>query len=95
MMVVCDAIRSHLQLRFSYEGLPRIVEPYLHGVTTAGRPALRAYQIGGSSRHAGAGWRLFGLAKTSGLALLDEPFAIRPEYRSHDRAFRVIHCQVV
>lgn len=48
--VLEDAIRSRRVVTFHYDGLPRIVEPFLLGTTTAGRSALRAYQTAGGSR---------------------------------------------
>lgn len=45
--VLEDAIRSRRVVTFHYDGPPRIVEPFLIGTTTAGRPALRGFQTGG------------------------------------------------
>jgi hypothetical protein len=91
---ICRAIRSQSLVRFWYEGLPRVVEPYLHGTSTAGTEALRGFQVGGGSRHGGPPWRLFTVTKITNIVMLDESFVIRPKYRRNDRAFRAIHCRV-
>ncbi len=33
---ICDAIRKRLLLEFRYRGLPRVVEPYCHGISARG-----------------------------------------------------------
>ena len=42
-VVICDAIRARRLLRFVYDGYERVVEPHVHGVTTAGHEAVRGY----------------------------------------------------
>ncbi len=54
------AIARRAILSFTYDGLPRIVQPATYGVTTTGRRALRACQIAGEShRNTIPGWALF------------------------------------
>ncbi len=43
--VLAQAIEKRRVVTFTYDGFLRVVEPFLLGTTTAGRPALRAYQI--------------------------------------------------
>ena len=44
------AIDNRRVVQFTYDGHRRVVEPFLLGVTTAGKPALRGYQTEGGSR---------------------------------------------
>ena len=48
--VLAQAIEKRRVVTFTYDGCFRVVEPFLLGTTTAGRPALRAYQTAGGSR---------------------------------------------
>jgi hypothetical protein len=40
--LICEAIQRRLLLEFDYGGLHRVVQPYAHGRSTAGREVLRA-----------------------------------------------------
>src|SRR6266568_446145 len=94
MTTICQAIAMQLLVHFWYDGLPRTVEPHLHGTSTVGKSLLRGYQVAGFSRHADRGWRLFEVAKMAQIVILDEPFVIRADYRRRDKAFRTVHCSV-
>lgn len=93
---VCDAIESRAILRFSYDGGVRTVEPYCHGISTAGHEVLRAYQIGGYSQSGDPrGWKLFEVAKISGLSETGQTFtANRPGYNPDDQGMSSVHCHV-
>ena len=74
--VLEDAIRSRRVVTFHYDGLPRIVEPFLIGTTTAGRPALRGFQTGGGSQSGRVpGWHLFSLDKIVGITMTPTTFS--------------------
>ncbi len=71
-----DAIINRQVVRFVYDGLQREVEPFLLGTTTAGRPALRAYQTAGGSRSGTVPeWRVFLLDKIVGLTTCQKQFS--------------------
>jgi hypothetical protein len=93
MSVLCSAIEHRRVIGFGYRGFYRVVEPYVHGRSTAGRPVLRAYQIGGGS-HSSLGWKLFALRAAHGIQVLDERFVPRREYRPEDQAMCHVHCRV-
>jgi hypothetical protein len=42
-IAICETIRLHHRLAFVYERLPRVVEPYCHGISTAGFEVLRGF----------------------------------------------------
>lgn len=87
-----DAIINRQVVRFVYDGLQREVEPFLLGTTTAGRPALRAYQTAGGSRSGTVpGWHLFSLGKIVGLATCQKRFSgVRDGYNPSDKGMQAI-----
>src|SRR5688572_17913279 len=94
--VVCEAIRTRSLLAFDYHGLPRVVAPYCHGVSTKGVELLRAIQVRGASSSGGLGFgKLWVIAELVAPRILDEPFvADDPDYNPNDRALPQIHCRV-
>ena len=93
---LCEAIEALLVLEFEYEGLPRVVCPYLHGRKPTGVESLRAIQVGGRSRsgHFGHG-KLWDLPKIEKLRLTTTKFfPDDPLYNPNDSAFAEIHCRV-
>lgn len=82
------AISERRVVTFTYDGCFRVVEPFLLGTTTAGRPALRGYQTkGGSNSGTVPGWHLFSLDKIAGITMSQEMFAgVRPWYNPADKA---------
>lgn len=91
--LIVDAITNRRLLSFRYHGRPRLIEPHLLGVTTAGNLALRAYQVGGSS---GSGnvpdWRLFEVPEMRELQATSSSFeGTRPGYnRADTRMTRIL-----
>jgi len=85
-------------LEFSYNGHMRLVEPYCHGVSTAGKESLRAIQVGGSRSNAEpelASGKLWSVAKMSRLRVLTEHFVPNDHnYNPNDSAMAEIHCRV-
>jgi hypothetical protein len=94
--IICDAIRKHLLLEFRYRGLPRVVEPYVHGVSTRGVEVLRAVQVGGSSNSGGFGYgKLWTVADITALRVTTESFpADDPNYDPNDSGMQRIHCRI-
>ena len=97
-VTICETIREHHCLAFVYEGLDRVVEPYCHGISTAGLEVLRGIQVAGASRS--------GRLKVSSgkLWLVDKMQRVRstgqqfvpsdPRYNPGDSAMLTIHCCV-
>ena len=53
-----------LSMSIEYDGLTRLVEPHAVGVTKAGRPCLRVYQVhGGSLSGEHQGWKMMTMEK--------------------------------
>lgn len=93
---VCRAIRNRRVLEFTYEGYNRIVEPHCHGRTQRGNECLRAYQTrGGSSSGKVPDWKMFTVAKMSGVSVSNNTFSgTRPGYNPNDKGMISIHCNL-
>ena len=94
--IICDAIRQRLLLEFRYRGLPRVVEPYAHGISTRGVEVLRAIQVGGQSNSGGFGYgKLWTVADITALRITPESFpADDPNYDPNDSGMQSIHCRI-
>jgi hypothetical protein len=94
--IICEAIRKRLLLEFRYGGLPRVVEPYAHGISTRGTEVLRAVQVGGSSNSGGFGYKkLWALEEITALRITGETFpADDPNYNPEDSDMQSIHCRI-
>lgn len=93
---ICEAINSRQVIRFNYKGGLRTVEPFCHGISTAGNEVLRGYQTSGYSESGNpVEWKLFRVAEISGLDMTSEHFSgIRQGYNPHDSAMTTVHCHV-
>ena len=83
-----SAIKNKHVLSFFYDDAARIVEPQTYGISTAGHPVLRGYQVaGGSKSGQSIGLRLYELAKMEGLQDTNKRFSkARPEHNRKDSA---------
>ena len=87
------AIRSRRLISFTYDGLPRVVQPATYGYTTAGNLAVRGVLIRGESRRNMLPcWELFKESKMAGFDMLDETFEdfAKPGYTLGDSGFSQI-----
>jgi hypothetical protein len=59
--IICQAIKERIVIQFSYEGQPRIVEPFTLGYhKDTGNLVLSAYRVGGFSKSQNdPPWRLY------------------------------------
>lgn len=94
--VLAQAIEERRVVTFTYDGFLRVVEPFLLGTTTAGRPALRAYQTAGGSRSGTVpGWHLFSLDKIVGITMTPTTFSgVRDGYNPADKGMSAIGLHV-
>lgn len=92
--IVCGAIRRRTLLRFDYGGKTRLVQPYCHGVSTAGHEVVRAVDVSGRGPGFGFG-KLWLVEKMSAVLDTGTPFSPDdPDYNPHDSAMRTIHCRI-
>jgi predicted DNA-binding transcriptional regulator YafY len=94
--IVCDAIKSKLQVQIVYAGKNRTVEPHAVGYSREGNPLMRAWQVsGGSSGNESTGWKLFRLDEINVFQTTAEPSkAPRTGYKKGDPALSRILCEV-
>lgn len=99
---VCDAINMKRLAGFEYpddEGVyhHRTVEPYAHGVTSAGDEAMYGYQVAGVSESIETipGWRVFRLNRMRNLETVQREFKGDAPGREHVQNYLdSIHCQI-
>jgi hypothetical protein len=94
--IICDAIREKKVISFQYNGFDRVVEPHAHGISTAGNPCLRCYQIsGGSASRRVPDWKMMRTDAISGLTVSENTFSSpRPGYKKGDRGMSRIFCEL-
>lgn len=85
-----QALAHRQVIRFTYDGLERLVEPHAFGVTSGLKLMLRGYQVAGDST-SGLGWKLFDLGRAEDLELTEVNFITpRDGFRLGDSAFAVL-----
>lgn len=91
------AMAAGLRCEVEYNGLPRIVEVHAVGLSTAGKPCMRVYQVQGDS-HSGEseGWKLMSLGKVFNMPeILDiKSSAPRQGYQRGDLGMTTIFNEV-
>ena len=71
---LCEAIDTRHQVKFMYQGKPRIVEPHDYGIQQD-RARLLTYQLAGQSSSGQLpDWRWFDVAKISDFEVLENTF---------------------
>lgn len=90
------ALKSGLCLELRYDGFSRVVEVHAVGISTAGNPCMRVYQVsGGSVSNEPVGWKMMTLDKAFSMHLTElESLAPRKGYAINDRGMSVIHAQL-
>ncbi len=93
---LCDAIRDGEIIEFEYEGMVRIVEPFLYGKTKHGKECLNAYQTGGfnTSNDPSYTWDSYDVAKMGTVKFIGMKFENeRAGYEPDDPDFKTIYCK--
>lgn len=73
--IICQAIRHRKLLMLRYRGRRRLVIPHCYGITTTGKPGLRAFQVRNTSQTRQLpAWKLFDLTLASGIRITDLSF---------------------
>lgn len=74
-MDLSSAINSRQLIAFTYDGLPRLVQPAAYGQTTTGKWSLRACQIDGlSKRNSVPCWEIYTESKMQNVRATGETF---------------------
>ncbi|WP_084336328.1 hypothetical protein [Pseudomonas indica] len=93
--LITNAIRNQQVLSFTYDSLPRIVEPHALGISRAGNNVLRCYQTQGRHITPGHDWDLCEVAKMKDLQLTGNCFnGPRPGYKRGDKHMAQIFAEL-
>jgi hypothetical protein len=75
IVVILDAMDWPQLVVFRYDGLERVVAPFVVGISSEGNPLMRGYQLEGNSISGkGEGWRVFQIRKMENLSGFQEYF---------------------
>ena len=90
------AVKTGNRLELRYDGFARVVEVHAVGISTAGNPCMRVFQVrGGSVSNEPVGWRMMTLDKSFSLHLTNEvSSAPRKGYARDDRGMRQVFAQI-
>lgn len=90
---ICEAIRGRRLLSVVYGDRARIVEPYIHGLTSDGTEVLLCYQREGESASRLGSWRTLHLDRLQAVQLTDVTFPFnQADFDPTAREVRSIHC---
>lgn len=94
--IICEAINTRSELRVSYDGGYRIIEPHRMGLGKNGDTKLRCFQTSGFSKSGKSfDWKLFNVRKMLNVSLTGEHFLTpRPNYTTADRAINRVICEL-
>lgn len=90
------ALQACVRLDLRYDGFSRVVEVHAVGISTAGNPCMRVYQVrGGSVSGEPVGWKMMTFDKAFSMHLTEEVSqAPRQGYARNDRGMSRIFCQL-
>ncbi len=93
---ICAAIEGRQVVTIEYGGGTRTIEPHCHGISRAGKEALRAYQSSGfSRRNEPDAWKFLTVSKIGSLVATGTTFPEnRDGYNPNDEHMTSIHCHV-
>lgn len=87
---VIDAISNHNYVEINYvdenNNAPnnRLIQPYAYGITRAGNPCLRAFQVAGDTHTVEPGWKLFLLSRITSWRPRKQTFNMPPPMQGYD-----------
>ena len=90
------ALQGAARLQLQYDGFNRVVEVHAVGISTAGNPCMRVYQVrGGSVSNEPIGWKMMTLDKSFTMHVIEEVSqAPRTGYAKNDRGMSKIFAQL-
>ena len=92
---ICAAIASKRHIVFSYDGLPREIEPHAHGTSSKGKEVVKGFQTDGQSSSGPLGWRLWDVGKMESFRVSESEFSdMRPGYVRGDPQMHPVHCEL-
>ena len=93
---ICGAIQSRSVVSVRYGSRDRIVEPYIHGLTSEGIEVVLCYQREGDSASGfRTSWRTFHVDRIEAFEILPVKFVFdRADFEASAREVRNVHCTV-
>jgi len=77
------AIKSNKIVAFEYNGLPRVVEPHLIGITEGGKYVLKAFETWTFDSSNRPTWKFFSLSKVKDLVIMGKSFDTRLDFEKN------------
>lgn len=93
---LCEAIDQGELIEFEYEGLVRIVEPYIYGIGEGGEALLKGFQTGGFNKKNDNSytWDVYRVEQIGSVQFVGKGFSHeRAGYEKNDPMFTTIYCQ--
>lgn len=93
---ICDAIRDGEIVEFDYDGMVRIVEPFVYGLNTAGVQVLKGYQIGGYQKELdnSYSWVTFEVDQIGTIKFIGKKFTTRRDgYEKQSEDIGTLYCK--
>lgn len=93
---LCDAIRDGEIIEFDYEGMVRIVEPFIYGKNSQGVDCLKAFQMGGfnTTKDSSYVWDTYEVEKMGSVKFVGKKFEdLRAGYNPEDPEFDSVYCK--
>lgn len=93
---LCEAIDQGELIEFEYEGMIRIVEPYIYGVSDEGKSLLKGFQTGGFNKKNDNSytWDVYVVESMGSVQFVGKTFSHeRAGYKKNDPLFATIYCQ--
>lgn len=93
---ICDAIRDGEIVEFDYDGMVRIVEPFIYGLTNEGLQILKGYQIGGYNRENdnSYSWVTFEVSQIGTIKFIGKKFTTRRDgYEEQSSTIKTVYCK--
>lgn len=92
--VICRALSQWRQLRFDYDEISRVVEPYCCGRSAEGADVLVAWLTSGFRSHSDVpGWRTFRVGRITNIEAAAARFLPRPGFDHGRVALTKTYCE--
>jgi len=78
------AIKSNKVVTFEYNGLPRIVEPHLIGITDSGKYVLKAFETWTFDSSNRPHWKFFSLSNVKNLIIMGKSFETKLDFEKNE-----------
>jgi len=77
-------IKSNKLVTFEYNGLPRVVEPHLIGITESGKYVLKAFETWPFDSKDRPKWKFFSLSNVKNLIIMSKSFETKRDFEKNE-----------